>query len=404
MNMYKASKFVFKRLQHSIAAPQINPKEKSVELVWKDTKSIFHYSWLRDSCTGPKSIHSSTRQKLHSSGHIINPTPKNICWKDNSLFIIWNKNSLKGPGRGHNEEEHQSKYDLEWLLENDYSKPPKKLITPVLWDAKIYTEKYKPIDYSVFANTADGLNTALMRIRDYGLCFLRNVPIGNQKQVELVAKRIGIIKDTFYGMSWDVKSVPDSKNIAYTSLQLGLHMDLMYFESPPGLQFLHCLENTVTGGESFFLDVFKAVEILKVESPEHYEILQRVPVTFHYNNDGHHMHFQRPTIVENDLNDGVKVYYAPPFQGPLQVAPEMVDDFYKAFAHFESIIARPELIFKKLLKPNECVIFANQRVLHGRDSFDAGSGGRHLRGTYVGWDEFKDKLRVEIKKGTIPHY
>ena len=30
-------------------------------------------------------------------------------------------------------------------------------------------------------------------------------------------------------------------DIAYTGEKLSLHMDLLYYESPPGLQLLHCL-------------------------------------------------------------------------------------------------------------------------------------------------------------------
>ena len=140
--------------------------------------------------------------------------------------------------------------------------------------------------------------------------------------------------------------------------------------------------------------MFKAVQILKEKYPQDYQVLTQVHVTFHYDNDGHHMHFMRPTIIPNDINEGLKVYYAPPFQGPLEANPEQVPAFYEAFSKFESILADPSLTFQMLLKPGECVVFANQRVLHGRTSFDASSGIRHLRGTYVGWDEFKDKLRV----------
>ena len=39
-------------------------------------------------------------------------------------------------------------------------------------------------------------------------------------------------------------------------------------------------------------------------------------------------------------------------------------------------------------------MFANRRVLHGRTAFDATSGDRHLKGTYIGLDSLKDKLRV----------
>ena len=34
-------------------------------------------------------------------------------------------------------------------------------------------------------------------------------------------------------------------NVAYSSAALGLHMDLAYYESPPGYQFLHCTEGTL---------------------------------------------------------------------------------------------------------------------------------------------------------------
>lgn len=44
------------------------------------------------------------------------------------------------------------------------------------------------------------------------------------------------------------------------------------------------------------------------------------------------------------------------------------------------------------------VIFANRRVLHGRTAFDPTSGDRHLKGTYVELDLFKDKLRVLSEK------
>jgi gamma-butyrobetaine dioxygenase len=102
--------------------------------------------------------------------------------------------------------------------------------------------------------------------------------------------------------------------------------------------------------------------------------------------------------VENDVNDGMMVYYAPPFQAPLEAEPSMVEPFYRAFSRLESIMKEPDLMFKILLKPRDCVIFANRRVLHGRNAFDAASGNRHLRGTYVGWDEFKDKLRLNLRE------
>ncbi|KAJ3315975.1 hypothetical protein HDV04_000183 [Boothiomyces sp. JEL0838] len=300
---------------------------------------------------------------------------------NDKVRIIWPRDALSP-----HTQEHVSEYDKLWLQRFQYSKPFQQTIKPVLWDLTNY--KRETIDYKDF-QTPEGFKIVLQQLHDYGLSFLKNVPTENDTQVEQVAQAFGPIKETFYGKSWNVKNDPNSKNIAYTSLYLGLHMDLMYFESPPALQFLHCLQNTVKGGTSLFLDLFKIVEDIKRDHPKQFKVLCEFPVRFLYENDGHHMDFNRPTI-SIDINDGYNVYYSPPFQGPLHGPPEKVDEFYEAFALLESKINQRDGLYEYLLKEGDLVIFANRRVLHGRDKFDPQSGNRWLKGTYVGFDEFKN--------------
>ena len=59
-------------------------------------------------------------------------------------------------------------------------------------------------------------------------------------------------------------------NIAYTGEPLASHMDLCYYESPPGLQLLHCLafDGGVEGGETTLIDAFAVAEQLRREEPE----------------------------------------------------------------------------------------------------------------------------------------
>lgn len=38
-----------------------------------------------------------------------------------------------------------------------------------------------------------------------------------------------------------MQSEEDPVNIAFTDMELDFHMDLVYYESPPGLQMLHCV-------------------------------------------------------------------------------------------------------------------------------------------------------------------
>ena len=51
----------------------------------------------------------------------------------------------------------------------------------------------------------------------------------------------------------------------------------------------------------------------------------------------------------------------------------------------------------------ECVVFDNQRVLHGRVGYtlDPRGGNRHYNGCYVDWDEVLSTLNLlRIKLGT----
>ncbi len=78
-------------------------------------------------------------------------------------------------------------------------------------------------------------------IAEHGICLLKNVPV-EDKMVKNVAELIAPVQQTIYDETFDVKAERVPINIANTDAPLGFHMDLMYYESAPGLQFLHCLK------------------------------------------------------------------------------------------------------------------------------------------------------------------
>jgi hypothetical protein len=75
------------------------------------------------------------------------------------------------------------------------------------------------------------LLAVLEQLQVYGIAIIQGVPTNPTSDktcmLRKVAGWIGEIRNTFYGETWDVKSLNDSKNVAYTSLNLGLHMDLL---------------------------------------------------------------------------------------------------------------------------------------------------------------------------------
>ncbi|KAF9580963.1 hypothetical protein BGW38_002189, partial [Lunasporangiospora selenospora] len=396
----------------SSALPSIHIRSDSNSVVITPPKDSKYYRshqptttlsplWLRDNCPCPKCIHPSTRQKLHASSQIpldISVSSVQIC--EEGLALSWSKGLLdvgdwEEPAKA--KSGHQSLYPWEMLLgsyggsASEHRQTTRMNHQPILWDGQLMNDKVLWLDYKDYIHSPEALRQGLQQLQDYGLFFVKNVPREDQ-QVATVAERIGHLRHTFYGKTWDVRSEPDAKNIAYTNLNLGLHMDLLYMEAPPGVQLLHSLENSVPGGTSIYMDSFKAAELLKKEHPQDYEILCKTPTTFHYRNANHHLHFNRPTIALDEHNDTLTVNYAPPFQGPLELPQNEVKAFYGALKKFARYIEQPDLQYRYTMQPGDCMVFANRRVLHARTAFDPTKGRRHLKGCYVDLDMFKDRI------------
>lgn len=369
---------------------------------------------LRDACTCSLCVDPSTKQKLFQTHDIppyIRAKEVKTSPVDNSVRIIWSTDFMGV--------RHVSNYTAEQLRILVHHRASVRAryddLNYVLWDKAVMEKDAQFVPYKDYMENDETLLFTLQQLVVYGLVFLKEVP-QDPESVARIAERVGNIKETFYGRTWDVKSVPDSKNIAYTSLNLGLHMDLLYFESPPGLQFLHCLNNTVTGGNSYFSDSFRAAELIRMNSPNSFTFLTSFPVNFHYHNDDEHYFYIRPTVVlaEHGYQNRKRIdhiNYSPPFQAPFDVpnlteTPSAVSQwrqFFAALNIFGNIVDDKANQYELKLKEGECVIFQNRRVLHARREFDPKSGDRWLKGTYVDGDVYRSKLRVLMEKFQKKH-
>jgi len=94
------------------------------------------------------------------------------------------------------------------------------------WSGSEMRSRLKWINYEQYMNDEDTLHDGLRELQQTGLLFLRGVP-DQEKSVEDIGERIGPLKHTFYGRTWDVRDKPKAENVAYTSHFLGMHMDLL---------------------------------------------------------------------------------------------------------------------------------------------------------------------------------
>ena len=191
----------------------------------------FPYIWLRDSCPSSKCIHQNSKQKLHRSSDIpltIAPIGGGgVKVTSNRIDIDWNDG-------------HKSSFDqtflkrhasisklMEWHLDHHLKEET--------WTHSSISSNLSPkffIPYDNVLNTSSGLVQAITQLSKYGLLFISGVP--NQEtsheacELRTLAERFGEIRTTFYGPLWDVVNGNNNgKNIAYTNLELGLHMDLL---------------------------------------------------------------------------------------------------------------------------------------------------------------------------------
>lgn len=386
---------------------EVAPDGGSVTICWShldrpqlEASSSYHAGWLRHNCHCEACRESSSGQIVALPWTLLpkyTVTRAEILQEEDVLSLAWEE-----------EEGHSGVVPCGVLRDSSYNPPlvrfdlrPPPLTTPV-----------PELSYSDVVASPRGVHQWLSLLAERGLVVLRDVPL-ELGTVERVASLIAVPQDLIYGKTFDVISVESPINAAYSNIELTFHGDLLYYESPPGLQLLHCVrfDSCVTGGESGFLDVFHAAYGFRAAFPKHFSTLTTTPATFqkvHYDRDRPvHMVYQRPHIQVNHRGEVIAVHWSPPFEGPLRVHPDLVEPYYQAYHRFAKWLQDSEDVIELRSQPGDLLSFNNRRVLHARRGFQLNGGQRHLQGAYVSIDEFKSEymhLSQKFGEVSIPYH
>ncbi|CAH3028466.1 unnamed protein product, partial [Porites evermanni] len=383
-----------------------------LQIDWKDGHTTtFHSCWLRLCCQCDKCKQSGSGQRTINVSSLPDPIKLScfaISENKENLLLAWELES-----------DHQGVLNLKWLRENCYSEPARKIqsemrrtqphIGPAFfpkleipqhsqiavtnyWSghcpqrlASVVLHSLPEVEYSEMMETKEGLWRMLCQLSDHGVSLVKQVPIDDEETVRKVARRMGPPEETIYGMTFNVLSVPNPINIAYSDVELALHMDLMYYESPPGLQLLHCLrfDPEVEGGESIFVDAFEVAKDLRKQFPDDFNNLVRIPATFqkiHFERDYPvKLVYKRPHVVLNPDNEIVAVNWSPAFEGPLFVPEADVEPYFKAYRRFTKLLDESPIKKTVTMQPGDLICFNNRRVLHGRNSLKLKGGVRFFK-------------------------
>ena len=369
---------------------KLSKNGSSLNVEWSDgEKSSFNYMWLRDNC--PNAHDKDSRHRMFNILKVsqeINPKKYNIN-KEGKLEIEWSEGN------------HISYYDPKWLRENCYTiKNNKKYISPYqLWDCSLQENlKSITIEHEEIISSDVGLIRWLELLHHKGIAIVKNAPTEKESAFP-VLNRISHTRETFFKTPFEVVNIPKPNNSAYTAHALNHHMDLPWFENPPGYQFLHCLVNAAEGGDSSAVDAFSVADYLRKNEKEIFETLVKIPLKFRdkdYTQESHRT-FYAPAISltkDGDYND---IRFSVATMDALDCHPDEMEKVYKAHHRFGNLLHDDRFVVKFRLEAGDIFSFNNRRLLHGRTEFDPNSGNRHLQGYYMDRDEIIGRLNY-LKK------
>jgi gamma-butyrobetaine dioxygenase len=73
---------------------------------------------------------------------------------------------------------------------------------------------------------------------------------------------------------------------------------------------------------------------------------------------------------------------------------DLATSMYAALGTFWNMLRDPGYHLNLRLDPGCLIAYNNNRVLHGRKSFDPTTGERHLQGCYLNLEDLQSKLRL----------
>ena len=373
-------------------APRLEAGADSVHIVWPDGQRSRHlYYWLRENCHCPKCTHPDAWERMVDFLAIpLDIEPASLRTGPDGLHIEWPTHDASCDG---------SFFSWAWL-DAHRSERPARLSRKRRSQAWTPAQLAKPAlsrEFGEVMASDPALCELLSQVDDKGIAFVTDMPC-EDRTVLVLAERIAFVQESHFGRLFRVESKPNAENLAYTPRALLPHNDLGSRRHPPGIQFLHCLTNDASGGESVLVDAIACAEELRRCDPDAFAILATEKVVFSSTADTWQI-LNRATVIDVDEDgDILGSRCHPALLGPVDIEPELQMDFYRAYRKFLGIATSEAMQFRFRLAAGECQVFDNERIMHARSAFDPASGHRLFEGCYMCRDDFMSRLEVLRRK------
>jgi alpha-ketoglutarate-dependent taurine dioxygenase len=342
----------------------------SLTLQWADGRSSqFAAIWLRDNQSEHRDVHSGQRL-LDIADFPAAPKIRTASLRAGVVQVQWEN------------EPHAASFDVGWFaaqVDTPFEHVPMQSWVGGSLDA---SRDFAWLNLRQARENAVERSRWLTRLLTNGIAFLSGVPATENAILEAMSL-VGRVAETNYGLVFDVRSVAQPENLAFSDLGLGLHTDNPYREPVPGFQALHMLIASPDGGENLFADGLALAAHLRDHEPDVFARLTSTAVPFRYQSKDADLYAERPLIQLSCDGAVTAVHYNNRSIAPLRLALADTQPFYGAYRKFALLLRDAAFQLRFRLRSGDLVVFDNQRILHGRTPFSSAKHARHLRGCYL---------------------
>jgi gamma-butyrobetaine dioxygenase len=355
-----------------------------IQIIWQDgSLDKYHFIWLRDNCACPLCIDSQTKESIYDLADIeesVTPLTLSID-NEGGLQIIWSDNF------------HKSVYHPGWLKTHAYSRPKLTDKQPLeLWNSSL--QQTLPVfDATAFIKDDRVCHAFIRTVERLGIALLNNAPT-TESGLEKLASRLGLLRDMNWGKIFSIKMDMELGYIANGLYPIYPHNDGSTRERIPGIQFLQCVENTMEGGESYWVDGFYIAELLEKSYPEHYALLTTMEFEFANRDKNSHYRNKSPIIKLDKHGKPVEICDTYWLREPLQIDFELTEATYNAYRHYRRLVNDPVNRIQRKLMSGDIAVVNNRRVLHARETIIPMHGSRSIRVCFSELEEMESTRRI----------
>ena len=347
------------------------------------SKKEIHPFWLRERVNGESFLDKGTQQRLFDPTELKkNIEIKDLKLSDEFLEVLFDDGA-------------KTKLAIQNIFKEFSNINDVKFIEKIKWDSSLKNYNNYEFDEKMFEQKK--MYEALVNFYQFGFVIFKKVPTKNNFLIEF-ANSIGSVRRTNFGEFFNVKSIPNPNDLAYTSLPLAPHTDNPYRNPVPCIQILHCIENEVKGGYSTLVDGYTVTEELKKDHPDLYEILTEIKVRYQFIDKDVYLENWAEMIELDDEGNFKQVRFSPRLDFVPLMDKDKLELYYSARNKISELYNSDKFKIQFKLSPGDLLMMDNHRLLHGRTEYNANEGNRFLQGCYIDYDSTEGKLKHLKKK------